>query len=62
MKELLISSCYMDNVLPVALKYGNEVFGDKLDLLTRWFKPTPTSFNTRMVYPNNFPSFIEKDR
>ena len=43
-------SCYIKNVLPIALKYGNEVFGNK------WIfqqdganKLTPRSFNTRMV-------------
>ena len=28
-EETVDHSCYIKNVLPVALKYGNEVFSDK---------------------------------
>ena len=42
-------SCYIKHILPLALKYGNEVFGDKWIFQQDGANPAPTSFNTRMM-------------
>ena len=54
-------SCYINNVLPVALKYGNEVSGDK------WIfqQVSANSYRDQLKQEwcqDNFPSFIDRDR
>ena len=54
-------SCYMKNVLLVALKYGNEIFGDN------WiFQQDGTNLHrhhlTKEWRSHNFLPFIDKDR
>ena len=52
---------YIKQVLPVALKYGNTVFGNdwifQQDGATPYIHPL-----TQQWYQNRFPSFIDKDR
>ena len=54
-------SCYIKNVLSIALRYGNEVFGDK-----RIFQQDGTNLHrdhlTQEWCQDNFPPFIKKDR
>ena len=55
-------SCYIKNVLPVALKYGNEeVFGDNWTYQQNGANSHRHQLTQEWVYFNNFPSFIEKD-
>ena len=54
-------SCYIKNILPVALKYGNEGFGDKLI-----FKQNGANSHrhhlTQEWCRDIFPSLIDRDR
>lgn len=54
-------SCYIEKVLPVALKYGNEVFGDDWTFQQDGAKPHQHHL-TQEWCRKNFPSFIDKDR
>ncbi|CAF1226898.1 unnamed protein product [Rotaria magnacalcarata] len=52
---------YIEKVLPVALKYGNRVFGS--DWVFQQDDPKPHSHHlTQQWCRDNFPSFIGKDR
>ena len=54
-------SCYIKNVLPIALKYGNEVFDDNCIFQqdgANWRRDHLTEEWRR----DNFPSLIGKDR
>ena len=51
---------YIDETLPVALKYGNEGFGDNWTFQQDGAKPH-THASTQEWCPTNFPSFIDKD-
>ena len=60
-KETVDHSCYIKNVLPVALKYGDEVSGDK------WISQQDGANShrdhlTEERCRDNFPSLIDKDR
>ena len=51
---------YIDEVLPVAIKYGNKVFGD--DWTYQQDNATPYAHNlTQEWCEQNFPSFIDKN-
>lgn len=52
---------YIDEVLPVALKYGNEVFGGQWTFQQDGAKPH-THHRTQQWYRDHFPSFIDTDR
>ena len=53
-------SCYMKNVLPIALKYGNEVFGDKW--IFQQDGANPHRHHLAQEWSSNkFPSLIDKD-
>ena len=47
---------YIDEILPVALKYGNEGFGDNWTFDRGWCQATYACLNSRMV-PNEFSIF-----
>ena len=51
---------YIDEILPVALKYGNEDFGDNWTFEQDGAKPH-THDSTQESCRMNFPSFIDKD-
>ena len=51
---------YIDEILPVALKYGNEGFGDNWTFQQDGAKPH-TRASTQEWCRMNFPSFIDKD-
>ena len=54
-------SCYIKNVFPVALKYGNEVFDDNW----AFQQDSANPHRDHLIEEggnNNFPSFIDKDR
>ena len=51
---------YIDEILPVALKYGNEGFGDNWTFQQDGAKPH-THVSTQEWCRMNFPSFIDKD-
>ena len=53
-------SCYIKNVLPVALSYGNEVFGDNWIFQQDGENPRRHHL-TQEWCRNNFPSLIDKD-
>ena len=54
-------SCYMKNVLPVTLKYENEVFGDKWIFQQDGANPH-RHYLTREWRRDNLPSLIDKNR
>ncbi|CAM4772621.1 unnamed protein product [Rotaria magnacalcarata] len=54
-------ACYIEKVLPVALKYGNKVFGNDWIFQQDGAKPHQHHL-TQQWCLNNFPSFIDKDR
>ena len=54
-------SCYIEKVLPVALKYGNEVFGNDWIFQQDGAKPHQHHL-TQQWCRDNFPSFIDKNR
>ena len=54
-------SCYMKNVLPLALKYGNEIFGDRWIIQQDGANPHRHHL-TQEWCRDNFPLFIDKDR
>ena len=47
---------YIDEILPVALKYGNEGFGDNWTVRRGWCQATYACVNSRMV-PDEFSIF-----
>ena len=51
---------YIDEILPVALKYGNEGFGDNWTFQRDGVKPHMRA-STQEWCQMNFPSFIDKD-
>jgi transposase len=53
-------NCYIKKVLPVALKYGNKVFGDDWIFQQDGAKPHQHHL-TQKWCQENFPSFIDKD-
>ena len=53
-------SCYIEKVLPVALKYGNEVFGDKWIFQQDVANPH-RDYLTQECCRDNFPSLTDKD-
>ena len=53
--------CYIKNILFVALKYGNEVFGDNWIFQQDGANPHRDHL-TQEWCRDNFPSFIDKDR
>ena len=59
-EETFDHSCYMKNVLPVALKCGNEVFGDKWDFQQDDADPHWHHLTQEWCW-DNFPSLIDKD-
>ena len=61
MKELLIIIATSKNVLPVALKYGNEVFDDKWIFQQDGANPHRDHL-TQKWCRDSFPSLIDKDR
>ena len=54
-------SCYIKNVLSVALKHGNEVFGDKWIFQQDGTHPHRHPLKQEWCR-NNFSAFIDKDR
>ena len=66
-------SCYIKNVLPVTLKYGNDVFGDKWifqqdganshrDHLTQeWYRDNFLSLTDKDCWPPNSPDLNRLD-
>ncbi|CAF2046656.1 unnamed protein product [Rotaria magnacalcarata] len=54
-------ACYIEKVLPVALKYGSKVFGNDWIFQQDGAKPHQ-HYLTQQWCLNNFPSFIDKDR
>ena len=52
---------YIEEVLPVALKYGNKVLGNEWTFQQDGAKP-PTHAKAQKWCIDNFPSFIDKDR
>ena len=53
-------NCYINEVLPVALKYGNSIFGNDWTFQQDGAKPHFHE-KTQEWYPNNFPSFIQRN-
>ncbi|CAF2182362.1 unnamed protein product [Rotaria magnacalcarata] len=53
-------ACYIEKVLPVALEYGNKVFGNDWIFQQDGAKPHQ-HYLTQQWCRNNFPSFIDKD-
>ena len=54
-------SCFIENILPVALKYENKFFGD--DWLFPQDGTKPYQYHLIQQWcQNSFPSFIDKDR
>ena len=52
-------SCYIKNVLPIALKYENEVFGDKWSFQQDGVNPH-RDYLTQEWCRNSFPLLIDK--
>ena len=50
---------YIDDILPEALKYGNEGFGDNWTFEQDGTKPHAHSLNSRMV-PHEFSTFHQQ--
>ena len=53
--------CYIKNLLPVALKYENEVFGDRWIFQQDGANPRRHHLKEEWCR-DNFPSLIDKDR
>ena len=60
-EETIDHSCYIKNVLSAALRYGNEVFGDKWIFQQDDANPNRDHL-TQEWCRDNFPSLINKDR
>ncbi|CAF1494370.1 unnamed protein product [Adineta ricciae] len=54
-------ACYIEKVLPIALEYGNKVFGNDWIFQQDGAKPHQHHL-TQQWCRDNFPSFIDKDR
>ena len=59
-EETVDHNCYIKNVLPVTLKYGNKVLGDKWIFQQDGANPYRDHL-TQEWYRDNFPLFTDKD-